>query len=91
MYTWFWWGDLRERKHSEGLDIDGRTILKCSFKEWHRADLSQDRDRWRKLVNTVINFRFPYGEFFDAEKTLLRAVIHRVMEPTFSTIWHPAS
>jgi hypothetical protein len=28
VYTWFWWGDLRERDHLEALDADERIILK---------------------------------------------------------------
>jgi hypothetical protein len=33
--------------------------------EW--IDLAQDRDKWRDLVNTVLNHRIPYnaGRFFD--------------------------
>jgi len=31
--TTFWWGDLRERDRLEGLDIDGRIILKWDFRE----------------------------------------------------------
>jgi hypothetical protein len=29
--TWFCWGDLRERKHLEGLRVDVRIILKWIF------------------------------------------------------------
>ena len=29
-----WWGDLRERVHSEDLGVDGRIILKRIFKKW---------------------------------------------------------
>jgi hypothetical protein len=31
--TWCWWGDLRERKHLEGLGIDGIIILMWIFKK----------------------------------------------------------
>jgi hypothetical protein len=34
VYTEFWWGDLRERDHLEGLDVDGSVILKWVFREW---------------------------------------------------------
>jgi len=33
--TRFWWGNLRERDHLEGLGLDGRIILKCIFKKWN--------------------------------------------------------
>ena len=26
-YTWFWWGNLRERDHMEDPGVDGRIIL----------------------------------------------------------------
>jgi hypothetical protein len=47
----------------EDPGIDGRIILKWIFDrmdggiDW--INLAQDRDRWRALVNTVINFRVP--------------------------------
>ena len=28
-----WWGNLKERGHLEGLDVDRRVILKCILKE----------------------------------------------------------
>ena len=31
--------------------------LGCGSKEW--IELAQDRDRWRALVNVVMNLRFP--------------------------------
>jgi hypothetical protein len=34
MRTGFWWGNLTERGHLEGVDIDGRTKIKWIFKKW---------------------------------------------------------
>jgi hypothetical protein len=31
--TVFWWGNLKERDHSEGLEIDERAILKWILKK----------------------------------------------------------
>jgi len=49
VYTGFWWGDLMERDHVEGLDVVGRIILKWIFKMWGGGmdwiDLAQDTDR----------------------------------------------
>jgi len=60
VYTAFWWGNLREGDHMEELSVDGRIILKWSFKhldgvgtDW--IGLAQDRDRCWVLVNAVMN------------------------------------
>jgi hypothetical protein len=62
--TGFWWGNLRERDHWGNPDVDGRIIFKMELQEvgggygdW--MELAQDRDRWRALVSSVMNFRVP--------------------------------
>jgi len=34
VYTGFWWGNIRERNHLEGLGVDGRIILRWIFRKW---------------------------------------------------------
>jgi hypothetical protein len=56
VHTGFWWGDLTEGRPRR----NGRIILKWIFKKWDGGmdwiELAQDRDRWRALVNAVMNF-----------------------------------
>jgi hypothetical protein len=54
---------IKGRDNLEDLNIDKRIILKCIFRNmkgvgWIR--LTQDRDKWHTLVNTVINLQLPY-------------------------------
>jgi hypothetical protein len=61
--TGIWWGDLREGDHVGDPGADGRIILKWIFKKWDGGmdwiELVQDRDRWRAVVNAVMNIRVP--------------------------------
>jgi hypothetical protein len=63
VHTGFRWGDLREGDHFGDPGVDGRRILKWIFKKWDGGmdwiELAQDRDRWRGLVNAVMNLRIP--------------------------------
>ena len=53
---------LQERDQYQDLGLDGRIILKLIFKEydrisWIRSQLLQDRNKWRTVVNAVMNLR----------------------------------
>jgi hypothetical protein len=56
-------GNVMERYHLGYLAVDVTIISeriltsKCRNMEW--IHLRQDRDRWRALVNTVMNIRVP--------------------------------
>jgi hypothetical protein len=52
-YTGFWWGNLRERDHLGDTGIE----VRCGGMDW--IELAQDRERWRVLVNVVMNLRVP--------------------------------
>jgi hypothetical protein len=64
MHIGYWWESQKERDHWGDRDVDGWTIFKYILQRdrmgWYGLDwLAQDRDRWRALVGTVINFRVP--------------------------------
>ena len=56
--------NLRERDHLGDPGIDGRITLRRIFRKWDVGgmdwtELAQDRDRWRALVDAVMNLRVP--------------------------------
>jgi hypothetical protein len=57
------WGDPMKIDHSEDLVVVGTTILKWIFKNWDEGmdwiAISQDRSKWRALMNAVMNFQVP--------------------------------
>jgi hypothetical protein len=63
VHTGLYWRKLTKRDHLEDPGVDGRIILKWIFErldggiDW--IYLAQDRDRWRPLVNVVMNLRVP--------------------------------
>jgi hypothetical protein len=55
-----WLGSLEVGDHWEDLGVDGRMDLgEIGFGDVDWIYLAQDRDRWRALVNTVMNLRVP--------------------------------
>jgi hypothetical protein len=50
-----------ERDQLQHPDIDGRIILRLIFRTWvgGMVDVAQDTDRWRAVVNVVMNVRIP--------------------------------
>jgi len=61
VYLGFWWENFRERARLEDLGVDGRIILNWIFKMWsiQWIDSTQEKDRWRVLMNVVIYFPVP--------------------------------
>jgi hypothetical protein len=56
-------GKPEGKNHLRHTGVDGIIILKWIFERLDREadwiDLAQDRDRWRALVNMVMNLRVP--------------------------------
>jgi len=64
LYTGIWWGNLRERYHLKYPGVEWEDNIKmdlqavgCGGMDW--IDMGQDRDRWRALVNAVMNLLVP--------------------------------
>jgi hypothetical protein len=59
--TRFWWESPKERDHSEDQGVDERMgskwILGRLAGGVEYIQLAQNRDRWRSVVNTVMNIR----------------------------------
>jgi hypothetical protein len=63
MHSAFWWGNLKERDHLQGLGISWEDNVKMDLKEvgWEGMDwtnLAQDMDNWQAAANMVMNVQF---------------------------------
>ena len=47
---------IPRRRWEDNIKMDVQEVG-CGVMDW--IELAQDRDRWRALVNAVMNFRFP--------------------------------
>jgi hypothetical protein len=66
MHIGFWWDKpegkrplgrhTRRRRWVDNIKLDLREI---GWGGMDRNDLAEDRDQWRALVNTLMNFRVP--------------------------------
>ena len=63
MNTGFYCGILRKRGHLENPGVDERIILRWTFRKLNGAvdwiDVARDMNKWRPLVNAVMNLRVP--------------------------------
>ena len=63
--TRFFWENLTEGDNLEDPGVDGWIITKWILEKWgggmEWVDLAQDGDRWRAVVNAVMNHWVPYN------------------------------
>jgi hypothetical protein len=63
VYTGSGWGNLRESDHLKDPSVDGRIISRWILRNWDAdmdwIDLAQDRNRWRALVDALMDLGFP--------------------------------
>jgi hypothetical protein len=61
--TGFCWGDLSDGDHLGAPGVDGKITLKWVVNKRDEGmdwiEMVQHRDRWRALVNAVMNIRVP--------------------------------
>jgi hypothetical protein len=64
MYIGYWWESQKEtrplgRPRHRWVDNIKMELGNIEWDGMDWIDLAQDRDQWRALVNTVMNFRVP--------------------------------
>jgi hypothetical protein len=55
----YWWEKQRERPRRRWVDNIMMYLGEVGWGEVDWIDLAQDRNRWRALVNSVLNLRVP--------------------------------
>jgi hypothetical protein len=58
MHTRFWKESLREKEHLEDIRVDGMISLRIGRDGLDWTDVTEERDRWRAVVDNVMNFGF---------------------------------
>jgi hypothetical protein len=61
-YSGFWWESPKKKDHLKDQGVDGKMGSKLNLGRLvgggvERIHLAQDRDRWRAVVNAVMNLR----------------------------------
>jgi hypothetical protein len=64
MHTKFWSENFKERDYAEDPrhrweDNIRMDLMEIVWESMDRLHLAQDKDQWRALVNTIMNFRVP--------------------------------
>jgi hypothetical protein len=61
VFTRFWWRDLGERYRSEDIGIDNINmhLQETDEDSVDCIDLPDDREKWRDIINVVMNIRVP--------------------------------
>jgi hypothetical protein len=56
-FTAFWWENQKERPRRRWEDGIRMDLRETGWRSVDWIQLAQDRDRWRAVVNTVMNLR----------------------------------
>jgi len=84
----FCWRDLRKTDHLEDLGLDSKIILERIRKKWYEGawtELAQDRERWRELVNAVMNLPWSQKSCYERGRKLGGAATKQITSA--SGVW----
>jgi hypothetical protein len=59
MHVGYWWESQKERPRRRWVNNIKMDLREVGWDGMDWIDLAQDRDRWRALMNTVMNLRVP--------------------------------